>query len=84
MICKDKDECETWFGVDGSLICRHGVVSFPSNDTSLTWICPLEIQERYERKKWNLFFEKYKDFDLLGMIRKYEKLMRNERKIRHR
>lgn len=57
MMCPDRNPCETWFGADGCLICRHGLVAEASNTTGLLWRCPLEILEESEKKKWKQFFE---------------------------
>lgn len=56
-ICRDGDSCETWFGADGSLICRHGFVAEPSNSTEIDWNCPLDLLYESEKRKWKQFFE---------------------------
>lgn len=57
MTCPDGRPCDTWFGADGSLICRHGLVAEASPTTGLDRKCPLEMLEESEKKKWKQFFK---------------------------
>lgn len=52
-ICRDNKACETWFGADGSFICRHGLVAKGDNYTAVSYNkCPSDLLYEYELEKW--------------------------------
>jgi len=57
MMCPDGNPCDTWFGADGCLICRHGLVASAGNNTSVDFKCPLELLGESEKRKWERFFK---------------------------
>lgn len=57
MMCPDGNSCDTWFGADGCLICRHGLVASAGDSTAVDFKCPLKILEGTEKIKWNRFME---------------------------
>ena len=55
-ICRDNNPCHTWFGADGSLICRHGLVAKGSQFTAVSYDkCPADLLYEYEMEKWRGF-----------------------------
>lgn len=57
MMCRDGKACHVWFGADGSLFCRHGLVAEASPTTGVDWKCPLDLLEAYEKEKWEHFMK---------------------------
>ena len=56
-MCKDNNPCETWFGADGSFICRHGLVAEASDITAVNYEnCPADLLYAWEKVKWKRFF----------------------------
>ena len=58
-LCPDGYICQVWMLKDGTLCCRHGVILKKLDGTL---VCPLRLQEIYERGKWDTFFDWYKRF----------------------
>ncbi len=57
-ICRDNNPCETWFGADGSFICRHGLVAEASDTTAVEYDrCPADLLYESEKVKWKQFFK---------------------------
>lgn len=56
-MCRDGRLCEQWFGADGSLICRHGLVAEPSWGTAVDSNCPADLLHKYELEKWAKFWK---------------------------
>jgi len=55
--CRDGKPCDTWFIVDGSLVCRHGVVAEASSTTDVEFVCPADLFHEGEQKKWERFMK---------------------------
>lgn len=55
--CRDGKPCDTWIIVDGSLVCRHGVVAEASDTTDVKFNCPAELFHEHEQEKWKQFME---------------------------
>lgn len=66
ILCPDSKPCKIKT-VDGFYVCRHGLVLV---DLDGTLICPLKLQEEYEKKKWGRFMVWYNDWKRRHPIRR--------------
>jgi len=80
-MCPDGNPCDTWFGADGCLICRHGLVAEASDTTAVNWEnCPGRTIDREEREMLRQFI---KDMpDLLPKILRSSKLRSSNRRVK--
>lgn len=63
MICPDGKPCKIEVKkapIGEIFVCRHGLVVKRIIDGTL--ICPLKLQEEYEKGKWNKFMDWYEKF----------------------